>query len=133
MMIGSPRGAGQPQPPGRAVECRDAGMVLLEAALVIPMLVAVTLAGLGVARLAVDELAVAAAARDGALAAARGQGEAAVASLVRERVPQAAVVVRHRGDRTFVEVSAATHLPRLAGGFSVQHRAGATALREPTW
>jgi hypothetical protein len=36
---------------------RDGGMVLLEAALAIPLLVAVALAGLGVARLAVDESA----------------------------------------------------------------------------
>jgi Flp pilus assembly protein TadG len=106
-------------------------MVLLEAALVLPLLLVVALAGLGVARLAVDELAVVAAARDAALAAARGEDQAAITAMVRQRLGQASVAVVDEGDRSRVDVAAATEVVPWLGGFSVRHAAAATAAREP--
>lgn len=106
-------------------------MVLLEAAIVVPLLVVVALTCLGVARLAVDEVAVASAARDAALQAARGAANNDVAAEVARRVPGAEVFVTPSSLSVEVRVRrAALNLPGL-GRPAVVHEAVAVAAREP--
>ncbi len=122
-------GAGETRPLGRFLR-RDCGMVVLEAALVIPLLMAVSLAGLCVARTAIDEVAVVGAARDGALAAGRGAAEAEVVADVRRRLPDAAVLVTW--DPTSVTVQVRRHASVIPGfgRLSVDHQAASVAPRE---
>jgi hypothetical protein len=118
------RGAGLDRlPAGR----RDAGMVLLEAALAIPLLLAIAVASLGVARVAVDEIAAVAAAREAALSAARGATAAEIAAAW----PGAEVTLERRAATVIATVR--TRTPVIPGWTSaaVQHRAVATAAMEP--
>ena len=109
----------------------ERGMVLLEAALAIPLLALVALSILGVGRLVVAELAVADAARDAALLASRGAPSAQVSQAVREQVPGAAVAVHRERATTVATVTAAA--PVLPGipRIRVTHQATAVAATEP--
>jgi Flp pilus assembly protein TadG len=102
-------------------------MVLLEAALAIPLLLVVALGCLGAARVATTEIAAAAAAREAALQAARGESTARIAA----RWPDADVEVDRAVDTATATVRMTSHpLP----GFSpatVHHRAVAVAAIEP--
>lgn len=106
-------------------------MVLLEAALAIPLLLLVVMAGLATVRLAVDELAVASAARDAAVEAARGAPSAAVADMVRRRVPGAEVAVVALGSDVRVSVAARTSVVPGVGRISIRHEASYQAVKEP--
>lgn len=104
-------------------------MVLLESALAIPLLLLVALIGLGVARAAVEEVLVVSAARDGALAAARGASSGEVVADLTSRLPEARVRVQGDADTVTVLVERRTRpLPWL--GFGLDHRAASVAARE---
>ena len=104
-------------------------MVLLESALVIPMLLLVAIAGLGVARVAIDELAVVAAARDGALSASRGADAEQVGSAVAQRLPTAAVALS--GDHATVSVRVSmVSAPVPWFSLRIGHSARSVAARE---
>lgn len=124
LVLRGSRGAGRNRLPA---DRRDAGMVLLETALAIPLLVAIALACLGVARVAVDEIAVVAAARDAALLAARG----ATAEEIAAAWPDAEVTLERRAATVVATVR--TRTPVIPGWTSagMQHRAVATAAMEP--
>ena len=109
----------------------ERGMVLLEAALAIPLLALVALSILGVGRLVVAELAVADAARDAALLASRGAPSGQVSQAVREQVPDAEVAVYRERATTVATVTAAA--PVLPGipRIRVTHQATAVAATEP--
>lgn len=128
---GSLRGAGDTRPPAAPARRSDAGMVLLETALAIPLLLLVALAGLGIVRLGVDELAVVAAARDGAIHVARGEGVEAVSAELRRRLPGAEVATGGSSDEVWVSVRVRTSVVPMIGVLSVGHQARATAAREP--
>ncbi len=102
-------------------------MVLLEAALAIPLLLAVALGCLGAARVATTEIAAVAAAREAALQAARGESTDRVAA----RWPDADVVVNRTADTVTATVRTRSHpLPGFSAA-AVQHRAVAVAAVEP--
>lgn len=123
------RGVGSrrlPAGPGRRSR-GDAGMVLLEAALAIPMLLLVAIACLGAARVAVDELAAVAAAREAALLAARGTAAEELAA----NWPDAEIRVQRRQGTVTVTVRSQTAvIPGLAGA-GIDHLAVAVAAVEP--
>lgn len=129
--MGSLRGAGGTQPPAFVRGGGDAGMVLLETALAIPLLILVALAGLATVRLGVDELATVAAARDGAVQAARGAGTVAVTASVQRRLPGARVATGSTGDDVWVSVTARTSVVPMVAALSVEHHAMSVAVREP--
>ncbi len=128
--MGTVPGAGSIRPP-RTVRMADAGMVLLETALAVPLLLALALAGLGVGRAAVDELAVVAAARDAAMQVARGTAAEEARAQVRGRVPGAEVSIGGSGSHVRVEVELRASLVPGIGAVAVTHRARAIAMREP--
>lgn len=110
----------------------DSGMVLLETALAIPLLVAVALALLVLGRLIVTEILVTGASRDAALLAARGMPPAEVANAVQDRLPTAQIAVEPMAeDLLSVTVSMpAGWLPRW-GTLGITHEADTVAAREP--
>lgn len=127
---GGKRGAGVFRPPA-PVLASQRGMVLLEAALAIPLLLVVALAGLGTARVAVGEVATVAAARDAALQAARGASTADVRALVHQRLPGAEVTITVGGTSVSARVRASSPVLPGFSSAAVQHRATAVAATEP--
>lgn len=127
-MSGGLRGAGPGRAPRSARSGSDSGVVIVETALVVPLLLAIALASLGVGRLVVTELAVTDCARDAALAAARGTDPRRTATC---RLPSAAIVVDRGGGQVQVAVSAVSAPLPVLGGLSVRHTARATAALEP--
>jgi Flp pilus assembly protein TadG len=111
----------------------DAGSATVELAAAIPLLVAVTLAMVGVLGLARDHVLAQGAAREGAREAAIGGGDARASAAARAALPQgrlARVSVATAGpDRVRVSVELSARLP-----FGVRPpavRATAVAAREP--
>jgi hypothetical protein len=108
------------------------GAVTVELVGIIPLLVAVTLAMIGLIAVARDEVLVQGAAREGAREAALAAGDARAAAAVRAALPPgrvAKVAVLPTGpDRVRVSVSIETRLP--FGVPPVDVRAEAVALRE---
>jgi hypothetical protein len=102
-------------------------MVLLETALAIPLLLAVALTCLGVARVSVDELAAIAAARDAALQAARGTPRAEITA----GWPDAEIQFDRRAGTVTATVRTVTALIPGSTTAAVQHQAVATAAIEP--
>lgn len=127
-MTGVSRGVRRSWPPRRTA---DGGFVVLEAAMVIPLLLLVALTALGVARVALTELAVADAARDAALASARGSAGSTVAAEVRRRLPAAEVSISRDATAVLVVVTARTSPVPMLGPVSVHHRSAASAALEP--
>lgn len=128
---GSLWGAGETRPPAASVVRGDRGMVLLEAALAIPLLLVVALAGLATVRLGIDELATVSAAREAAVLAARGASPAEVRGCVLARLPGAQVAQGGTVEEVWVSVTARTSVIPLIGAVSVQHEARSTAAKEP--
>lgn len=106
-------------------------MVLLEAALAVPLLLVLAIAGLGLVRLGIGELAVVAAARDAAVLAGRHAGEADILARVHQSLPSARVQVQTGEEQVRVVVRDATRLPVLLGSVRVEHTASFSAVREP--
>ncbi|MER7854734.1 MULTISPECIES: TadE family type IV pilus minor pilin [Streptomyces] len=115
--------------PGR-FRSRDRGAVTAEAAVVIPVLVAFTMALLWALVAAADQIRCVDAARAGARAAARSEPEAAVLAAARDTAPRRArVEVGRAGDLWRVRVEAPTPGPAV---LSLTLRAEAVALAEDT-
>ncbi|MFF2805624.1 TadE family type IV pilus minor pilin [Streptomyces sp. NPDC058000] len=122
----APAGAGPPG--GRAL--RDAGFVTAEAAVVLPVLVAVAAALIWGLLAACARIACVDAARAAARAAARQESPAQVLVAARGAAPRGArIVVSREGDLVRVRVEAA--LPG-AGRLPVRVRGEAVALAEET-
>ncbi|MFJ9689174.1 TadE family type IV pilus minor pilin [Streptomyces bacillaris] len=128
----SPAGAhgrGRAGDPGRSWS-RDRGAVTAEAAVVIPVLVAFTMALLWALVAAADQIRCVDAARAGARAAARSEPEAVVLAAARDTAPRRArVEVGRAGDLWRVRVEAPTPGPAV---LSLTLRAEAVALAEDT-
>lgn len=108
----------------------DRGAVTAEAAVVIPVLVAFTMALLWALMAASDQIRCVDAARAGARAAARSEPEEAVREAVRDTAPRGArVEVGRAGDLWRVRVEAPTPGP---GGLALTLSAEAAALAEDT-
>lgn len=127
---GSTRGAGLIRPPAPVLRSQQ-GMVLLEAALAMPLLLVVALAALGAARVAVDEVATVAAARDAAVQAARGSSAADVRAMIRQRLPGAEVTLTVAGASVSAQVRTSSALVPGLSPARVHHRATAVAATEP--
>jgi hypothetical protein len=127
------RGSGQSRPPERdrrQQKGRDRGMVILETALGIGVLMVVAVVLLSGTRIGIGEIAVVSAARDAALAASRGAGAEAAAAIHR-RLPGASI----RFTASAGEVTATVEQPwgavPVLGSMGSWHRASATARLEP--
>lgn len=108
----------------------DRGAVTAEAAVVIPVLVAFSLALLWALMAAADQIRCVDAARAGARAAARSEPEAAALGAARDAAPQGAQVEMERaGDLWRVRVEAPTRGP---GVLALTLTAEAAALAEDT-
>jgi hypothetical protein len=106
-------------------------MVILETALGIGVLAVVAVVLLSAARIGLGELAVATAARDAGLQAARGADPRAVASAVERRLPGASVTfAAGDGQITVAVVRPWGGLP-LIGRLGPAHRALVTVPTEP--
>ena len=109
----------------------ESGMVSAELAMAVPALVLVTLALAWLVGLGASQAMLGQAAREGARAAARGEGRAAIVHVVHEVVPDARVGVRQSGELVVVSLEV-----RRAPGSPVLRilardlRASATAFQE---
>jgi hypothetical protein len=107
-------------------------MVTAELAVVLPALVFVLGLSLGAIGLALDQVRCVDAARAGARAAARGDGDGAVMVIVRRAAPSAAIVsITPSGD--LVQVTVLSR-PRVAGSLLpawLRASSTASAVREP--
>lgn len=125
-----PLAAARLQRPGQRA-AGDRGMVTAELAVALPALVLVVLAlawGLG---LGASQALLGQAAREGARAAARGEGTVEVTREVHRLVAGAAVTVRHSGDRVIVGVRVRREPgPRLLRPLARELTASATAWWE---
>jgi Flp pilus assembly protein TadG len=112
-------GKGGSLPPRSALRSSD-GMVLLETALAIPLLVAVTVALAWGISLAATSLALGDAARTAARDLARGEPSAQVLSRAQQAVPDARVSVADAGDSVAVVIDQDVHAPvPILSGVSV--------------
>jgi hypothetical protein len=125
--------AGQILPWPRWSGSGESGMVTAEFAVVLPAVVFVLGLSLGALGLALDQVRCVDAARAGARAASRGDGEGAVMVIVRRAAPSAAAVsMSTSGD--LVQVSVASR-PRVAGSLLpawLRASSTASAVREPS-
>ena len=106
-------------------------MVLLEAALAVPLLLLIAIAGLGVVRLGIGEFAVVAAARDAAVLAGRDARPGDIRAQVHRSSPTAEVQIEAAEDQVRVVVRDTTQLPIMRGLLQVEHVASFSAVREP--
>jgi hypothetical protein len=132
-----PQAADARRPPtqrrGASASSAAAGSVTVELAAAIPLLVAITLAMVGLLGLARDQVLAQGAAREGAREAALGSDQTRASAAARAALPPrraARVVVAAAGsDRIQVSVELPVRLP--FGGPLVVIRATAVAAREP--
>lgn len=119
-------------PPRSALRSSD-GMVLLEMALAIPLLVAVTVALAWGISLAATSLALGDAARTAARDLARGEPSAQVLSRAQHAVPAARVSVADAGDSVAVVIDQDVHAPvPILSGVSVTLTSRVSIPREWT-
>lgn len=122
------------RPRSRAIRVRergDGGMVTAELALALPALVAVVVALAWLLSLAFAQGTIAQAAREGARAAARGEGSGAVRSAVTAVAPDAAVTIRRSAGMVRVTVSRHQSPPlRILRPLAHDLRASATSWVE---
>lgn len=111
----------------------DRGAVTAETALVLPLLVAVTLAMVWMLAFGVSQMKATDAAREAARALARGEPPDRATDLAHEVAPGAEVSIVDDGDVVRVVVEAAMPSPGgLLDGISGSTRGEAVALREET-